>query len=239
LNSINTEIFWLIFLIFCYCSILIFLKIFGYVGLYIYSLIAIIAANIQVQKSIDFFYSSEPVALGTILFTSTFLCTDILSEHYGTKKARMNILIGFLGFLLMTIIMIFTLSVKPSSNEWNISINESLNQIFTPLGRLFIASMFAYLVSQYFDVWCFSFLKKMTNEKLLWFRNNISTLLSSLIDNTIFSIFAWYLLNPNPLSFYKILMTYIIGTYVIRIFISLLDTPFIYLSKIFINKNNE
>jgi Uncharacterized conserved protein len=82
LNNLSTEIVWFILLFFCFFSILIFLKIFGYIGLYIYSAVAVIAANIQVLKIVDFFYSPEPVALGTILFASIFLCTDILSEIF-------------------------------------------------------------------------------------------------------------------------------------------------------------
>ena len=54
LNSLSTELVWFIFLFFCFSSILIFLKIFGYIGLYIYSGIAVIAANIQVLKIVDF-----------------------------------------------------------------------------------------------------------------------------------------------------------------------------------------
>ena len=85
LSNLNTEIVWLIYFFVCFTSILIFLKIFGYVGLYIYTAIAVVVANIQVLKLVDFFYSPEPVALGTILFASTFLCTDILSEYFDKK----------------------------------------------------------------------------------------------------------------------------------------------------------
>ena len=88
LSNLNTEIVWLIYFFVCFTSILIFLKIFGYVGLYIYTAIAVVVANIQVLKLVDFFYSPEPVALGTILFASTFLCTDILSEYFDKKKAK-------------------------------------------------------------------------------------------------------------------------------------------------------
>ena len=88
LNTVNTSLLWLIMLIFCFSSILFFLKFFGYVGLYVYSTIAVIVGNIQVLKTVDFFYTPEPVALGTLLFASTFLCTDILSEHYGKEKAQ-------------------------------------------------------------------------------------------------------------------------------------------------------
>ncbi len=235
LNNLNPEIIWLLMLIFCFISILIFIRLFGYVGIFIYSALAVIAGNIQVLKTVDFFYSPEPVALGTILFASTFLCTDILSEYYGKEIARTNILIGFCAFLFMTLLMVLTIGFKPSEGDW---VQESLSNVFTPMTRFFIASMIAYLISQYFDVWFFSYLKKITSQKYLWLRNNLSTIVSSLVDNTVFSIFAWILLNPEPVSVYNVIMIYILGTYLLRILIALLDTPFIYVAKFFIKKTD-
>tara|TARA_Y100000590_G_scaffold87199_1_gene97757 strand:+ start:135 stop:872 length:738 start_codon:yes stop_codon:yes gene_type:complete len=235
LNTLNTSLLWLVMLVFCFSSILLFLKIFGYVGLYVYSTIAVIAGNIQVLKTVDFFYSPEPVALGTLLFASTFLCTDILSEHYGKEKAQKNILISFAGFLTMTIFMLFTIGFKPSYIDWS---HESLSNVFTPMTRFFIASMISYLASQFFDVWIYNLIKKLTFSKYLWLRNNLSTVLSSLIDNTIFSILAWIILNPNPETLYNVIMIYILGTYILRILIAVIDTPFLYLSKFFVSKNN-
>jgi len=234
-NSFSTELMWVILLFFCYISILIFLRLFGYVGIFIYCALAIIGANIQVLKTVDFFYSPEPVALGTILFASTFLCTDILSEYFDKNKARMNILIGFCAFLFMTLLMVITIGFKPSSDDW---VQESLSNVFTPMTRFFIASMIAYLISQYFDVWFFNYIKRITSEKYLWLRNNLSTIASSLVDNTVFSIFAWILLNPEPVSVYNVIMIYILGTYLLRILLALFDTPLIYLAKFFIKKTN-
>ena len=236
LNSLSTELMWFIMLLFCFFSILIFLRIFGYIGIFIYSALAVIAGNIQVLKTVDFFYSPEPVALGTILFASTFLCTDILSEYYGKEKARMNILIGFSAFLFMTLLMVITIGFQPSNADW---VQESLSNVFTPMTRFFIASMIAYLISQYFDVWLFNYLKQALSGKSLWLRNNLSTIISSLVDNTVFSIFAWILLNPEPVSVYNVIMIYILGTYLLRIFIALLDTPFIYIAKLFVPKTND
>ena len=235
LGTLNTFVLWLVMLIFCFSSILIFLKLFGYIGIYIYSALAVIAGNIQVLKTVDFFYSPEPVALGTILFASTFLCTDILSEHFGKEKARKNVLIGFTGFLFMTIIMLITIGFKPSSNDWA---QDSLANVFTPMSRFFLASMIAYLASQYFDVWIYSAIKNITKNRYLWLRNNLSTILSSLVDNTIFSLLAWIILNPNPETLYNVIMIYIFGTYILRIFIAFVDTPFMYFSKLFLPKNN-
>ena len=231
LGSLNTFVVWIIMLLFCFSSILIFLKLFSFAGLYVYSALAVIIGNIQVLKTVVFFYSPEPVALGTVLFASTFLCTDILSEHFGKDKAQKNVLIGFVSFLFITIVMLITIGFNPSANDWA---QDSLVNIFTPMSRFFIASMIAYLTSQYFDVWIYSNIKKLTMNRFLWLRNNLSTILSSLIDNIVFSILAWIILNPNPETFYNVIMIYIFGTYILRIFIALIDTPFMYLSKIFL-----
>ena len=160
----------------------------------------------------------------------------ILSEYYGKEKARMNILIGFSAFLFMTLLMVITIGFQPSDADW---VQESLSNVFTPMTRFFIASMIAYLISQYFDVWFFNYLKQALSDKSLWLRNNLSTITSSLVDNTVFSIFAWILLNPEPVSVYNVIMIYILGTYLLRIFIALLDTPFIYIAKFFVPKTND
>ena len=140
--------------------------------------------------------------------------------------------------------MLFTIGFKPLSEitfgnkyDWAITTQENLLAIFMPFPIFFAASMIAYLLSQFFDVWFFEKISKFTNKKFLWLRNNFSTIVSSLVDNTIFSIFAWIIFNPNPLDFNTVLFTYILGTYVLRIFIALLDTPIIYLAKFFLPNN--
>ena len=246
-NSLPVILTWFVFLLSCFICVLIFLKIFGETGLYIYSAIAVIAANIQVLKLVKFSFFSEPIALGTILFASTFLCTDILAEYYGAKSARKNILISFSGFLLMTFLMLFTLGFDPldkievgNDYVWALDIQDNLLGIFLPFPIFFIASMIAFLISQFFDVWFFEKISKLTKKKFLWFRNNISTMLSSLIDNIIFSLLAWIVLNPDPLDFTIVFFTFILGTYVLRIVIALVDTPFIYIAKYMIpSKKNE
>ena len=239
-NLVRIEITWVIFLILCFSSILIFLRFFGKSGLYIYTVIAIIAGNIQVLKIVKFPFFSEPIALGTILFASTFLCTDILAEYYGPKSARKNIILGFVGFLFMTIVMLFTVAFQPLNSNlvgeeysWAFEVQQNLLGIFMPFPIFFAASMMAYLSSQFFDVWFFQKISKITNSKYLWLRNNASTFTSALIDNTIFSIFAWIIFNPNPETLTTII-GFIFGTYLLRIFIAILDTPFLYSAKFFI-----
>ena len=207
-------------LLFCFSSILIFLKLFSFAGLYVYSALAVIIGNIQVLKTVDFFYSPEPVALGTVLFASTFLCTDILSEHFGREKARKNVLIGLTGFLFMTIIMLITIGFKPSANDWA---QDSLANVFTPMSRFFIARMIAYLASQYFDVWIYSTIKNITKNRYLWLRNNLSTITSQLLDTMIYQ-FTWVMAGMDLKTAFLIAVT----KYIFKVFIAGIDTIFIY-----------
>jgi hypothetical protein len=245
-NSLPIDYTWFILLLFSFFSVLIFLKLFGEVGLYVYTVIAIIVGNIQVLKLVKFSFFSEPVALGTALFASTFLCTDILAEHFGAKKARKNVMLGFAGFLLMTLLMLFTLGLQPLDEivagekyRWALNTQENLLNIFLPFPTFFLASMIAYLLSQFFDVWFFIWLSKLSNKRLLWLRNNLSTMISSLIDNTVFSILAWIIFNPDPLDFTVVFFTFILGTYFLRVVIAIFDTPFVYMAKYILSRDKN
>jgi len=85
-------------------------------------------------------------------------------------------------------------------------------------------------LSQFLDISVFDWIGRMTQRRWLWLRTNVATLLSGLVDNILFSAFAWIILNPKPIGLYSLLFTYILGTYFARILVSLLSTPVIYLS---------
>ena len=98
-----------------------------------------------------------------------------------------------------------------------ITLQNNLLGVFMPFPIFFLASMIAYLFSQFFDIWFFEIISEFTDKRFLWLRNNFSTIVSSLIDNTIFSIFAWIIFKPDPLDFKTVLFTFILGTYILRI----------------------
>ena len=67
-------------------------KFLGKTGLYCWTVIATIAANIEVLIVVDAF--GMEMTLGNILFASTFLVTDILSEKEGKKESQKAVIIG-------------------------------------------------------------------------------------------------------------------------------------------------
>lgn len=238
LNTLNPELVWIMMLFICFASMLILLKFFGSAGLYLYIGVAVVAANIQVLKATQFSFLPEPVALGTLLFTSIYLATDILTEYYSPAEGRKGVMLGFAAMALMTIFMTLGLGMKPpgvgevsEGLRWASENHDHMKALFTPSFTLLVAGMAAYLISQFHDVWSFNFLKQATEGKHLWLRNNVSTLISALIDNTVFSILAWVVLAKDPLPWNVVIYTYILGTYGLRVVVALLDTPFAYLAR--------
>jgi uncharacterized integral membrane protein (TIGR00697 family) len=232
------EALWPLLLAVCFGSVLLLYRLFGEAGLYAYIVLAILGANIQVLKVVQFQLYPEPVALGTVLFSSSFLATDILAERHGAASARKAVLLGFVSYLVFTIFMLLTLGFRPVTPEeageamaWALPFHDHIEAIFSRSPALFLAGMIAYLSSQFHDVWLFERLKRLFQGRKLWLRNNVSTALSALLDNLIFSVFAWIILAPEPLPWATVLVVYVLGTYWLRLLVALLDTPFLYLAR--------
>ncbi|MHA1539759.1 MAG: queuosine precursor transporter [Alphaproteobacteria bacterium] len=238
MNGLPTVAVSLIMILVAFSAVLIMLRLFGEVGLYLFVVIGIIAANLLVLKIVKFPFYTHPVALGTELFAITYLCTDILSEYFSKEHAKKAVWLGFSSFFVMTILMMIGMGYAPVSLEmagaemgWAVENHDHIKALFLPAPAIFIASMAAYLTSQFHDIWCFKKISQLTNGRYLWLRNNVSTAISALIDNIIFSTLAWVVLSPNPVETKTLIFTYILGTYLLRLAISVLDTPFIYLAR--------
>lgn len=211
-----------------YSLTLVFYRLLGVAGLFVWTAIATLLANIEVLVSITAFGLEQ--TLGNLLFASTFLVTDILSEHHGKKIGEKAVLTGLLTsgvFVALTQSWFF---YTPSDYDWAMP---HILALFAPVPRILCASLLVYAVSQYFDLWCYQRLWRWTERKFgdkgkgLWLRNNGSTLLSQLVNSFFFTFGAFYG-DPNyPLD----LVFSIFGsTYLIYVFTSLLDTPFVYLA---------
>ena len=88
----NNELLLILSILFIYTCVVLFYRFLGKTGLYCWTVLATIAANIEVLIVIDAFGMEQ--TLGNILFASTFLVTDILSETEGRKYANTAVKIG-------------------------------------------------------------------------------------------------------------------------------------------------
>jgi len=230
MQSLSSETLALSTFLGCAISILVLLRLFGAAGLYLYNAVIILVANIQVLKIASFPFLAEPVALGTVAFASTYLASDILTEHYGKAVARKGIWLGFSGQILMMLLMLLTLGYTPSAGD---KAHEAMMVLFAPSPRILVAGLLAYALSQLLDISLFDWINRLTKGRWLWLRTNVAVLVSGLADNAIFSVLAWVVLNPEPIGFHSLVFTYILGTFLARAFVGVSSTAIIYLSYYF------
>jgi len=219
----------------CYSSIIFVTKFLQKEGLYIYSVIAIVASNMQALKAMEIGWYDKPIALGTLVYATTFLTSDVLTELYGAKAARKSIALGFAGSITLLLLMTFALGLKPlnidtgSEHQHFNDAHKALSVIFSPNGAILIASLTAYILSQLADIFIFSKLKKYTHNSYLWLRTFCSVSIASLVDTVIFSVLAWVVFAPEPISWDTLIFSYILGAYLLQMLIGLFNIPTFYL----------
>lgn len=194
------------------------------------------------------------IAVGVLPYPITFLCTDIISEIYGRKRANMVVWIGLiLNLWVLFIVWIGGWLEEPSNIQPSGGLPlEIINgKPIAPHGYAFyeirtltfgatIASMIAYISAQFIDVQIFHFLKSKTHGKQLWLRNNVSTIISQMIDSVavilITHFYAHALPIENSANLWGVLWMFVLSSYLFKFFFALLDTVPIYLSVRYLRK---
>jgi uncharacterized integral membrane protein (TIGR00697 family) len=204
---------------------LILYKLFGKMGLYTVVILNVMLSNLQGPK-LTVILGME-TSLGVILYSGIYFATDLLSEKYGRREGQRAVLLGFVASIIMILFiyisLLFLPSQIPNHAEFANNIHQAMKTLFgfTPL--FVFGSLFAYLVSQSFDVWIFHYIKNETGGKHLWLRNNVSTLSSQILDTVLYAVVVWApvvgLIDALYLASAK---------YIFKVIIALIDTIFIY-----------
>jgi hypothetical protein len=208
-------------------SLVAFFCFFGKQGVFAWTVICTIAANIEVLILVHAF--GLDTTLGNVLFASTFLATDIMSELYGKKEASRCVKIGILANITFILISQSWFLYIPAEGD---AMAEPIRTVFANTPRVMLASLFAYAVCEIYDVWAYHAVWKWSEKKFgdkksyLWLRNNGSTLVSQLINVVVFNLLAFAGVFP-----WKTIGEILIFGYGIFIVTSLMDTPFVYLAR--------
>ena len=221
------ELLLILSLIVLYGAVLVFYRLFGKLGLFVWTVIATIAANIEVLILVDAFGMEQ--TLGNVLFASTFLVTDILSENHGKKDANVAVNIGIATSIAFIVISQSWMLYTPAASDFA---SPAIATIFSNTPRLMLASLIVYAICQKFDVWAYHAWWAFTNKKcgdtkrFLWLRNNGSTLISQLLNAVLYTFAAFFGTYSVPT-----LISIAMASYVIFIVTSLADTPIVYMAR--------
>lgn len=191
------------------------------------------------------------IAVGVLPYPITFLCTDLISELFGRKRANRVVIVG----LILNIWVLFVLWLGGAlSPPEGITEEGRLQLLMGTDGNTVIpkdyafyeirfmafgataASMLAYLTAQFVDVHVFHYIKKKTHGKHMWIRNNVSTLTSQLIDSVAVILITYYYAKSFDFEAHQSvpeeLTKLILAAYIFKVVSALLDTiPFYYITK--------
>jgi uncharacterized integral membrane protein (TIGR00697 family) len=103
--------------------------------------------------------------------------------------------------------------------------------VFGNSWRVIGASMTAYLFAQFIDVQLYDFWKKLTNGRMLWLRNNGSTVLSQLAD-TILVVSVLFI----GIKTGEEITSMIMDGWLFKVICALIDTPILYVSVFLLRK---
>lgn len=195
-------------------------KYFGEAGLVSWVVLATVLANVILPKQIRLF--GLDVTLGNIMFSSTFLATDILSERKGLKNSRRAVFMGLVAALFFIGLTQVCLLFVP--NEYDYA-QGPMKALFSITARVTFASVTMYFLANLCDVYLFEALRKKF-PKALWLRNNVSTIICNCVEN-----FGLMIIGFLGIYDFKTCIIIAAGTCVIETIVGLCDTPFVYIGR--------
>lgn len=170
---------------------------------------------------------------GAVLcYAITFLVTDVIGEIWGKREADKTVLYGFIGQIVATVLIILTRYIPAADDSMQRAYVQLLGQNYV----FVIGSMVAYYASQTWDVYIFHkvrdiFIKKQGTNENRWIWNNISTATSQMIDTALFTLLSFGIglgwLADKEMR--KVLAAMVVGQYVYKLLLAVLDTPVFYL----------
>ena len=189
------------------------------IGLYVtFVLVAQVLATKVASFDLGFAKFTGPA--GVIVFSVTYLMTDIVNERFGRRETYRMIAVAFVSQLAMVLFFWLGTRLEPAP-FW--TLQPSWQEIFGLVPRITVASWAAFLVSENFDAWTYDLFRRLTKGRHLWMRNAFSSLPSLALDSLIFVPLAFGGLMP--------LWPVIIGQVAVKWLVGLVGVPFMYLNR--------
>jgi hypothetical protein len=189
------------------------------IGLYVVfvALSQIVAAKVA-KYDLGFVTVTAPAAV--LIYSVTYLFTDIVNERFGRREVHKMILIAFVTQLAMVFFLWLGTELPPAP-YWKDQ--KAWETIVGVVPRITVASWVAFLVSENLDAWVYDLFRRLTKGRHLWMRNAFSSVPALTIDTFLFiSIAFWGRLPMIPLIQGQLYTKWLVG---------LINIPFMYFNR--------
>lgn len=157
---------------------------------------SLIASNTLGIKLMPFLFGTH-LSVAIFTFPVVFIMTDIIGDLYGKKMAKRFV---WGGFWSLAIFLLYNLIANAVPFSADSPVPGSFADIFYVSARFAVASLIAFIIGEYQDVFTFFLVRKKTGGRFFWLRSNLSNLWSQLLDTIIWGLIAYIgILEPRTL----------------------------------------
>lgn len=167
---------------------------------------------------------NQSVAIFTIPLV--FTINDMIVEVYGKERAKSVIRSGLFTVVLILLFSLLATALPPSTRF--AATEPAYQTIFGLSARFSFASLLAFIVAEFTDLFIFVKIRKMMGDKALWFRNNVSNFLAQLLDTIIFMFVAFWAFDQTVGANMSFIMSLLIPYWIVKCLMSVIETPFVY-----------
>lgn len=194
--------------------------------------VLVVLSNIISAKMVRLSFMPFSIPAGLVTYPLTFLLSDLVTEIFGPKKAKLMVYMA-LAMSLLSFCLIEVALLLPSDPFEDAS---GFRAVLGLSGFRLFSSLTAYILSQIADIQLYAWIRKWTGPRFLWVRNNGSTCLSQLIDTVAIDlIFLYWGLGMTMGQVWPIM----VFSYAYKALFSFLVTPLFYLCVFALRKKLE
>ena len=176
-------------------------------------------------------------SVAIFVFSLIFTINDIITEVYGKTRIRSIIRSTLLMVFLVIVASLFFTALPPSTRFTGTEI--AYDQIFGISARIAAASLTAFAIAEFTDVFIFTKIRQKLGKNALWLRNNVSNFIAQFADTTLFITLAFYNFALPFHNNFSFLFSLILPYWLLKCFVSVVETPFVYWGVNWLKKGKE
>lgn len=176
-------------------------------------------------------------SVSIFLFPLIFTINDIVTEVFGKERTKSIIRSGLLMIVFLVLFSVLA-TVLPASTRFA-GTESAYDTVFGVSIRFSIASLIAFIASEFLDVYIFSKLRQKLGASRLWLRTNVSNFISQFVDTIVFMVLAFWALDKGFGVNASFITGLLIPYWLLKCLMSVIETPIAYLGVKWLKSDHE
>lgn len=197
------------------------------VSIYIFCIVTAELMGAKTFPLLKVFGYQLNASVAIFLLPLVFTINDVITEVFGYKRTRSVIRSGLVVIVLILLVSVVFVNLPPSTRF--LLSEKAYDTVFGLSIRISAASLIAFVIAEFTDVFIFVKIRQKLGKKALWLRNNLSNFIAQFADTVIFMTLAFYSFDSGFSSNISFLLSLIIPYWLVKVSMSVIETPFVYL----------